>query len=284
MTNHGLRSPPTGGDKSIDKKTILDHIAQDFDTLPQPWPANSNLYSNFLNLDTDWSAVDSSFDYQSGVDTPSYSSNRRKRKASMGDERLPHQRFPCPIFEDETRRGVAHTCNGRGGNSMSELRRHMTRGSRGRRAHLSFLKRCETCNDDIVNERDFLDRHGPKCHTSRPVKKGKAADEHYRSFCEKLVPSVPEGLEATPDLSIDQGYVPDHEHTPSTPQHDHSSYFPEAVHMPSPLSKEASTRSPHESTLVPTLDIDLGRKQSYNPWALLDSDSDDTSRSQRAQD
>jgi hypothetical protein len=106
----------------------------------------------------------------------------RKKKRSMAVESsLP--RFPCPIFQDEVKRSLPHTCNGGGGDTMSELRTHMTRGTKERLPHLKFLKRCKICNNDIIDETDFNDNHVSNCHSHHPIRKGEAADIQYQMFC-----------------------------------------------------------------------------------------------------
>jgi hypothetical protein len=116
------------------------------------------------------------------IGSPS-SSASRKRKREMA---VP--RFPCPVFQDEVKNGLPHTCNGGGGNTMSELRTHMKRRTKERPPHLEFLKRCAICNKDITDKFDYSDSHGPKCHDSHPVRKGEKADEQYRMLCALVVP------------------------------------------------------------------------------------------------
>jgi hypothetical protein len=200
MTNEGPRGPSSSYDHSF-----LDEIvpSQGFDSHSQPW-LDVSLYSSLPDFEAEWPVAEISTGNQSSIDSPRDASNRRKRKASMGDVQPKEQRFPCPIFENETRQGLEHTCNGRGGNSMSELRRHMIRTSKSRQAHLRFLKRCETCQDDIIDEQAFLEQHGAKCNESRPVKKGKAADEHYRAFCGKVVPSSSDTINLSRKLAFEK--------------------------------------------------------------------------------
>jgi hypothetical protein len=184
MTNEGPRGPSSTYDHSFLNEN---EGSQGFESHSQPW-LDVSLYSSLPDFEAEWPVA----------------SNRRKRKASMGDVQPKEQRFPCPIFENETRQGLEHTCNGRGGNSMSELRRHMKRTSKRRQAHLRFLKRCETCQDDIIDEQAFLEQHGAKCNESRPVKKGKAADEHYRAFCGKVVPSSSDTINRSRKLAFEK--------------------------------------------------------------------------------
>jgi hypothetical protein len=66
---------------------------------------------------------------------------------------------------------------------MSGLRLHMLRGSRNRPPHMQFLKRCETCNNDIIDETNFSDNHGLNCDSHHPIRKGDAADIQYQMFC-----------------------------------------------------------------------------------------------------
>ncbi|OAL02166.1 hypothetical protein IQ06DRAFT_132142 [Phaeosphaeriaceae sp. SRC1lsM3a] len=91
-------------------------------------------------------------------------------------------RCPCPIFKAEVEKNEPHTCNGGGGNNMSELRTHMTRGNKNRQPHLSFLKLCKTCNHDFIDENVFATGHGVNCHNPHPQRKGPAADTYYKAF------------------------------------------------------------------------------------------------------
>lgn len=97
-------------------------------------------------------------------------------------QRSPLPRCPCPIFENEVENNQPHTCNGGGGNNMSELRTHMTRGARNRQPHLLFLELCKTCNHDFIDETIFKEKHGVNCHYPRPQRRGAAAVAYYEAF------------------------------------------------------------------------------------------------------
>jgi hypothetical protein len=119
--------------------------------------------------------------------------NLKKRKRGSKNEELDmsikdtSSRFLCPIFQDEIEQGLPHTCNGWQGHTMSGLRSHLKRGTKTRKPHLTFLERCKTCNDDIIDETDFKDNHNSNCHTPHPLRKGKAAERQYQMLCAKIV-------------------------------------------------------------------------------------------------
>ncbi|KAF1848840.1 uncharacterized protein K460DRAFT_415320 [Cucurbitaria berberidis CBS 394.84] len=195
---------------------------------------------------------------------PSPSFNSRKRKRIMSDQNPWQQKFACPIFRAEVENGLPHNCNGKGGNTMSEVRRHLTRPSGGYPAHLSFLKRCTTCNKDVIDKSKFAESHGAKCHDPQPLKKKDAAYEQYQALYNLLKESaIVKSKEASPwepERQTDSGVeatVPSVADTSIT-------------HLP--LSRAVTTHTPSVVTPLP----DLGSKKSYStPWALLDSDSDD---------
>jgi hypothetical protein len=114
--------------------------------------------------------------------------SRRTKPSVAVDRSLP--RFPCPIFQDEVKRSLPHTCNGGGGNTMSELRTHMIRGTKGRPPHLEFLKRCRTCNKDIIDRTEYNNNHDSKCPDSHPIRKGEAANKQYQMLCAIVVPTT----------------------------------------------------------------------------------------------
>jgi hypothetical protein len=76
---------------------------------------------------------------------------------------------------------------------MSELRAHILRAK-----HLKFLKRCQICNEDIIDETTFYQEHGTSCNNPRPVRKGEAADKQYELLCALLLPSDADKIEALP--------------------------------------------------------------------------------------
>lgn len=121
---------------------------------------------------------------------PTPSANSRKRKRTMPDQTIWRQKFACPIFSAQVAKGLPHNCNGKGGNSMSEVRRHLTRPSGGYPAHLSFLKRCTTCNRDVIDKSIFEESHGANCHDPLPLKKKDAAYEQYQALCDLLSESA----------------------------------------------------------------------------------------------
>jgi hypothetical protein len=120
-----------------------------------------------------------------------------RQRRSMATSRQP-QKFPCPIFEDETKKGLPHQCNGRGGNTMSDLRRHLLRPSKGRPAHLAFLERCATCNDDILDKSLFNSSHGPKCNNPHPIRKGDEAVRQYEALCTMILDPLADDPKAPP--------------------------------------------------------------------------------------
>jgi hypothetical protein len=153
--------------------------AQDFGSSLHPWLADYS-HPSFTGLGAGRLEKESSFESQPGLDTLMSSTNRRKREPSIGDEHPQNWEFPCPIFYDEMRRGVMHTCSG-GGDTMSELQQHLTR-----QKHLSFIEQCNTCNEYIIDEEVFYNQHGPKCQKSTPRDKVKAVHDSYRMLCDKL--------------------------------------------------------------------------------------------------
>ncbi|KAF1941113.1 hypothetical protein EJ02DRAFT_512633 [Clathrospora elynae] len=83
-----------------------------------------------------------------------------KRKRAMTDETIAKMNFGCPKFETESILGLKHTCNGLRVESMSAVRRHMTRPLRGGSpAHLPFLQLCPTCNEDFIDQAVFEEKH-----------------------------------------------------------------------------------------------------------------------------
>lgn len=131
--------------------------------------------------------------YSTNAQTPIINSGKRKRE--MTHQNAWQQKFGCPIFRTEVANGYPHSCNGKGGNNMSEVRRHLTRPSGGNRAHLQFLKRCNVCNRDIIDESVFNEYHGKLCHDPRPLRKKEAAYDQYQDLCDLLSESVTSPLQ-----------------------------------------------------------------------------------------
>jgi hypothetical protein len=109
---------------------------------------------------------------------------RTSQQLPMTSERSqPQEHLSCPIFRHETDRGLPHrACKGGSFKNMSELRLHMTRGSKRYPSHLKFLRQCEICKHDFIDEELFVQRHDERCNSPRSVRKGDAAKIHYTAF------------------------------------------------------------------------------------------------------
>ncbi|KAF2008143.1 hypothetical protein P154DRAFT_516864 [Amniculicola lignicola CBS 123094] len=94
--------------------------------------------------------------------------------------------FPCPVFVADTIMNRPHSCNGAEEKSMSDLRRHMTRGVR-RRPHLSFLKLCRTCNEHILDKTEFREFHDLKCHNFRKQRRGADQERLWKELYRKVL-------------------------------------------------------------------------------------------------
>jgi hypothetical protein len=122
-------------------------------------------------------------------------SAKSKGKTAVTHSRL---RFPCPIFQNEIERNLPHNCDGTGGNTMNEFRLHLTQGSRDHPPHLSFLERCATCSDDIIEDAIFYKKHGPDCCNPQPMKPQDTADEQYKSLCMLVLKASSDDTAAQP--------------------------------------------------------------------------------------
>ncbi|KAF2024297.1 hypothetical protein EK21DRAFT_117891 [Setomelanomma holmii] len=91
----------------------------------------------------------------------------------------------CPVFVAERSHGRKRSCNNIIAQSMSQVRRHLIRPSKGYPAQLSFLKLCPTCNEDIVDRDEFEKFHGQNgqlCNLVRQQRKGEKAKEQWNAL------------------------------------------------------------------------------------------------------
>jgi hypothetical protein len=115
------------------------------------------------------------------------------------------RRFECPVFVAERAHGRSRTCNNIDVSTMSAVRRHLIRPSRGYSAQLMFLKLCPTCNEDIINKSDFELHHGINgqlCNIVRRQRKGAKVKEQWDALYQQVEatmqsPSTPQGKSTT---------------------------------------------------------------------------------------
>lgn len=91
--------------------------------------------------------------------------------------------FACPIFQYDKAMGWKSVCNGVKGSNMSDVRRHLER------SHRVFVKLCNTCNEDIIDQSEFENVHGGLCRS--PVgdqRRGNRAEEQWLRLFRKLKP------------------------------------------------------------------------------------------------
>lgn len=97
--------------------------------------------------------------------------------------------FPCSFRAAQERLSLPYTCSAPPVTTVSALRTHLKRPLPGKRPpHLAFLKRCPTCNEDILDKLEFEERHGTeKCTTPRPQRKGDEGQaRQYEMLCAKV--------------------------------------------------------------------------------------------------
>ncbi|KAH6870129.1 hypothetical protein BKA58DRAFT_171707 [Alternaria rosae] len=100
--------------------------------------------------------------------------------------------FACAFREAQSKLGLPYTCTAAPVSTVSAGRTHMTRKlPRGQPPHLSFLRLCKTCNEDILDEHEFDTFHGAdglKCDHPKAQRKGDAGQqEQYDILCSKVM-------------------------------------------------------------------------------------------------
>lgn len=100
--------------------------------------------------------------------------------------------FQCPVRVAQTQlQQLPYTCTGLQGNNMAAVRRHLVRPlPRKKSPHLSFLKLCQTCNEDILDQSEFERFHGydgEMCPNERKQRKGDAQQAQYDKLCQKII-------------------------------------------------------------------------------------------------
>ncbi|KAF2278945.1 uncharacterized protein EI97DRAFT_223978 [Westerdykella ornata] len=98
--------------------------------------------------------------------------------------------FQCPIFQMEMLLGQPRRCTGGRGDNMAAIRRHIER------SHNTFVKLCSTCNENILDEAKFYEKHGQKGELCtgppRSQAKGAAAEAQWTELCGALFPEAKE--------------------------------------------------------------------------------------------
>jgi hypothetical protein len=93
---------------------------------------------------------------------------RTSQQLPMTSERSqPQEHLSCPIFRHETDRGLPHRA---------------CKGGQRYPSHLKFLRQCEICKHDFIDEELFVQRHDERFNSPRSVRKGDAAKIHYTAF------------------------------------------------------------------------------------------------------
>jgi hypothetical protein len=76
---------------------------------------------------------------------------------------------------------------------MSDVRRHLHRPQGSGNHHLSFLRRCRTCKEDIISEEELASKHGYNgelCNNPRgEARSVKAALAQWHALCKRIYPS-----------------------------------------------------------------------------------------------
>jgi hypothetical protein len=160
-----------------------------------PLPGSTdNALSPALRNETPASTLNSPF-VPTTNPLPTHSAPRARRNTrssnliSMASKGGRSTRYPCPVFEYERQNNLLHTCTGRNAGNFSDLRTHMLRSSGRHPPHLSFLKSCNVCQDDILDPTNFDQRHGQKCQDPQDQRRGAAAHAYYPIFCVKVLSS-----------------------------------------------------------------------------------------------
>lgn len=99
------------------------------------------------------------------------------------------RKVECPVFAAERAYTRPRTCNNIDVSTMSAVRRHLTRPSRGYPAQLTFLKLCPTCNEDVIDQTVFEAHHGLNgqlCNTVRRQRKGDKVKEQWDALYRKV--------------------------------------------------------------------------------------------------
>jgi len=99
--------------------------------------------------------------------------------------------YECPFRKAEARLGLLYTCTEVVMDTVSAVRIHLTRNlPGGRPPHLPFLKLCPTCNEDILDDTEFVTRHakeGLKCENPRPHGRGAVGQQQqYDRLCHRI--------------------------------------------------------------------------------------------------
>lgn len=164
-----------------DSATCSEDQVRTFRNFRRPW-INDYLQASFADLEiAKTNTICSSDDRDARLRTVD---DGTKQASSKGRQPKSRQ-YICPIFVDETRRGLTRTCSGNSGDNLAELRAHLTRGSVEQQPHLIFLERCENCNEEIIDERSFHDNHGLRCE--KPCEENITDEDSFRRLCKKLM-------------------------------------------------------------------------------------------------
>jgi len=114
-------------------------------------------------------------------------------KTSAMTEQVPKSKrsLPCPFREAQEKLGLPYTCTAAPVGTVSAVRTHLIRKlPEGRPPHLPFLKLCQTCNDEIMDESEFENLHGKdglKCRNPHPQRRGNTGQqEQYEILCSKV--------------------------------------------------------------------------------------------------
>jgi len=88
--------------------------------------------------------------------------------------------FNCPVRQGEQDRGASEfSCSGLSADTMADVRRHMERAK-----HVEFIRLCSTCNEDLIDKKEFEDKHGyrgEKC-TKTPQKQARGTEATGRQY------------------------------------------------------------------------------------------------------
>ena len=107
---------------------------------------------------------------------------------SARDTNIAVPEFSCPVYEAEKISGQPHSCNGLVSRSMADVRRHLVRS---RHPDVTFLRHCPTCNEDIVDQKEYDERHGQLCQHPQKQRRGQAAIvEQWQELYLKVYPSA----------------------------------------------------------------------------------------------
>ena len=93
------------------------------------------------------------------------------------------------MFVAESVHNRPRTCNNVKMKTMSEMRRHLTRGSAGYPAQLSFLRLCRTCNEDFTDRAEFEQSHGYRgefCNNVRSQRRRGDAKVQWEALYRKI--------------------------------------------------------------------------------------------------